>query len=557
MGAFVAKFLGRILTYLLGLLVVLALVGTGAFVIARPQIDEFVSAEIKKRGLEIEGWELGFNGRANLRQARMTLPEGIELKAALISARPPLAGFPGAATLYDLRLERGDISLTIPELDISSISQYEKEPAIANKLLQALQQFAFDQVTASAIRLTVAGGDGATLTLKDFILSNMEQGKIGRLMLAGMEGHVKDTNQPTTGGQGRIGVLEIKEIDIEAALSYLTGQLGKNEENKAQIIGEVKLSDLNFEGQIATKTITLKLDDFSSGAISLTPSDLVPLDSIRSFMVARRESASLQEQSYAQERLLALLGNLNGFDVTLKGLELGVPTAKVEWQSLSLQASSLAALMPENLDMTMEGLILDITNPPEGLKPALTATGYDRIEASAALHARWDKENQRLTLKDLSFIAKNVGDFFLKFQIDHVDGLPFGASNQAREEWLQKLRLHDFDMGVRDRGALDNFAIIVADIGEVEPEEIREGLEIVARGAPPILFEDEEALVQNAEQALLAFFNQSGLLRLHVSSRGEAGIGFDSIMADVVDWPSLLALAEIRFTHEATADSSN
>jgi len=495
MGAVLAKFLVRILTYLLGLVVVLVLVGMGAFVIARPQIDEFVAAEVKKRGLEISGWDLGLNGRANLRDARMNLPEGVELKATLISARPPVAGIPGAATLYDLRLERGDISLTIPQLDIGAISQYEKDPNLSNKLLQTLHQFALGQVTAAGMSFDL-GKDQGTIKLDDFVLENIARGKIDRLTLTGIDGQLESTNQ-TGEEQVRLANLAVHNIDIEAALSYLTGQLSNHDSMSFPIVGQVELSDLNFTGKLNAKPVTLKLGRLSSQGLALTPSDTVPLDSVRSFLVARREGASPSEQAGTQQKLLSLLSNLNGVDLSVDNLEFGIPAAKIEWQSLTLHSSDLAALMPENLDITLEGLKLDIIDPPEEAKEALQATGYNKIAASGALHTRWDKENKRLELQDLSFAAEDVGDFFLKFQIDNIDRLPLDADAQTRQQWLQKLRLHDFDMGVQDRGVLDKFAIIMADIGQVEPDEIRQMFEGIARGSPPILFEDE-ALASSA-----------------------------------------------------------
>jgi len=563
MGAVLIKFLVRILTYLFGLLVVVVLVSMAAFVIARPQIDEFVTTEIKKRGLNVESWDLGLNGRANLRAAHMSLPEGIEIKAALISARPPLAGFPGVATIQDLRIDRGDINLTIPELEISGISQYEKKTDITNKMRQLLHQFAIDWVRADSISLSLDGNSDDSLKLETLVLEGIRQGKIDRLTVTEIGGQLEDARQHgSPGGLLHLGAIDARDIDIEAALSYLTGQKTPSKQSANDeavtipIIGASRLSDLRFEAEIAAKPMTLKFGSLTSQGISLQKSDNVPLDIIRNFALTQRKAASPQEKRQSTQKLLSLLGGINTLDARLDNMELTIPTAKLDLQSLTLHSSDWAALIPERLEVTLAGLVLDMTDPPENIAPVLSATGYNKIEVTATLRIRWDETQHRLEMEDLSLAAKDVGDFSLKLQIDNIDGLLFASSGQEEGSWLQKLRLHDFDMGIRDRGAVANFTTIIADIGGVEAEEIHQGLEEMARRAPLILFEDE-ILAENATQAMLAFLRQSGLLRLHVSSKEETGLAFEQLMGEAVDWPTLLSLAQIRFTHEALAASSN
>jgi len=565
MVAVLAKFLGRILIYLLGLAVVVMLVGMAAFVIARPQIDEFVTTEIKKRGLEVESWDLGFNGRANLRAARMTLPGGIEAKAALISGRPPVAGFSGSATLYDLQLERGNISLTIPKLDIDDVEQHEKDASISDRMLQTLNQFNIGQLWAEKMVLKIRDSDTEALRLYGLMLENLRQGKVGHLRFDTLDGQFtragQQTQQQADEGHLRLTALDLRDIDIAAALSWLagrhTGRQGADESAGMAIMGPAHLDDLALSGTMAGRPVSVKLNSFSSQAVSLKPSDsdIVPLDVLRSLVVARGEAAPTQEQNQAWEKLLQLLGNFNTIDVRLGDMELDTPLAKINLQSADLQSTDWHSLIPEQINFRLTGLAVEITNPPQEIADILATTGYDRIEASMAIQARWDKDRQFLTLEDFSLDARNIGDFSLKFQIDNIDTLPLNATRAEREAWLQKLRLHDFDMGIRDRGAVANLAAIIAKIAGVEASEIQEGFEDMARGAPPILFEDE-TIAASARQAMLAFLQQSGLLRLHVSSKTIEGIEFGQIMGEAVDWPSLLAMAEIHFTHEEASPSS-
>jgi len=548
MGAMLAKFLVRMITYFLGLIVVLALVGAAAFVIARPQIDEFVISEIKKRGLEAESWDLGFNGRANLHNVEMQLPDGVTLKAARISGRPPLAGLAGAATAYDLHIRKGDFDLTIPELDMSGLVQHEKDPKVSSSILQALYRFDIGQISAD--RVAITQNDHEIAIINEFVLDNLSRGKIDRVSWEQLETHLDKAERGTL----RSGAVELRHIDLEAAFpfSHQAAPIDKIKTQEAQqIIGLASFHDLTFHGDIATKPVEIKLGSLTSQGLSLIPSELVPFDILKDYVAAYREEGL--DQAQIVKNLLPLARAIKNIDATLDNVNFTSPAAEISLQSVNIQADNWENIMPERMAFTMKGLVLHITNPPAEIAPILSTTGYDKIAMEAAMHMQWRADSQQLNLEDLSFNTQNVGDFSLAFQLDDVDLWPL-IEGKALESWLQKLRLHELDLSVRDRGAITNFATIIADIGTVEREEIQQMLENIARRTPSILFKDE-TLATSARQALLAFLQQSGLLRMHIASREETGLALAQIMADEVDWPSILAITDIRFSHEETVKS--
>jgi len=340
----------------------------------------------------------------------------------------------------------------------------------------------------------------------------------------------------------------LRNIDIEAAFTYLTNQTIDGSVlpvgDIKHIIGPLHFHDLTFNGEVAAKPVQLKLGSLASR---------VPLDAIKAFIVSSRGESEPHQQNLG--KLLPLLGGLENMDVVLGDMDFVAPSATISLQNLALNAGDWQDFIPSNMVFNMDGLVLHMTHPPEEIAQLLSSTGYDKIEASAKINAQWDKDSQKMNLEDLSFRAENIGDFSLTSQLDGVDLLPLVQGEENVESWLQKLRLHNFDLKVRDRGAIANFVTIIAGIGGVEPEEISQGLEDIARGTPIILFEDE-ILSASATQALLSFLQKSGLLWIHVASRQESGLAFEQIMGDEVDWQSLLAVTDIRFTHEdAGADS--
>jgi len=548
MVAVMAKFLIRILTYLFGLLVVLALLGAGVFVLARPQIDEFVTAEIKKRGLGVNNWDLGLNGRANLHEAHMTLPGGVDLKATLISARPPLSGFPGVATLYDVRLERGDVRLFIPEVEISGISQNGQDSEVTQPILRLLNRFDIGRITADGIRLNIGGGDDS-IKLGNIMLEAVNKGRIGRLQLGALDGQLDKITQQASKGSVRIGALDVREIDLAASINILSQPASSADHVGVPLVGAVHLQDLTFDGKIDDKPLVMNLGRFESDDFSLQSSETIALDVVRDFLMEQGEEVREADKKQAQDKLLSLLDMLYHIDVLLTDMDLSVPGAKVQFHSLSLRSDDWNLLLPEQVDVKLEGLVVEMLNLPDDVASLITAIGYNRIEASAAIAAQFDKESQSVDVKDMSFTASNMGDFFLGFQLDHVDMRPLMRDDENLTVWLQRLRLRDFNLGIRDRGAITNFVTIISGIGGVEKEEISQGLEDMARSTPSILFEDE-ALADSATDALVALLRQSGLLRLHVSSKTEAGLELKQLMVDDVDWRAILDLADIRFSHE-------
>jgi|GEM_PF-4343266 len=554
MAQLLAKFLLRALIYLLGLVLVLTLTGVAAFVIARPQIDEFVAAEVRKRGLEVEAWDFGFNGRANLRGVRGSLVDGVEIEAALVSARPPLAGFSGAATLYDVYIKRGDVSLIIPKLDISGISQHDKDSKITQRFLQIIHQFEIGRLEAETITLKI--GDEASVAgkLSHLQIKDIAKGKIGNFKFDGLESELDQITLDAGKGLLRTGAVEMRDLDIAGAFNYLIGQETENQTSIA-IMGPMQIGEVSFDGAMAAQNLSMKLGSLNSQGVSLKPSNIVPLDVLRSFLMIRRDGGNIQERKQTQMKLLSLLDNLEKLDVVLNDMDIATETAQVSLHSLSMQSKGWELLFPEQFDLNVEGLILNLTKLPEDLTLLLDATGYNKIEADFSMEAQLDKAQQRLNLKNLSFIAQNIGDFSLQFQVDHVDPQRFFKNNEEGENWLQHIRLHDLDMQAKDRGAVANFVTIIAGIGGVDAQEISQGLEDMVRGTSDILFEDEE-LAANASEALTAFLQRSGLLRLHIASKTTDGVELRKILGGEIDWKSLLALMDIHFTH-AESDNLN
>jgi len=287
-GTIVKKILLRWLIYLLGLVVVLGLLGVGAFVLARPQIDEIVQREIKKRGVEVDDWDVGLSGRMNLHNLRINLPDGATIIASLAAVRPPLPGFAGAVTLYEVAVQRGSTSLTTPQLDMNGIEMRERDATISSKILQNLMQFDVSSLTAPHIRITTPfEGKQAVAQFEDLVLDNFAQGKLEHFGFANM---TVSLDEGTT--QFGSGAVELRDIDAAAAYAYLSGRLHDEgwQPKSSMIVGPVHVRDMTFETKLGQKQEDARfaMSSLRSDGLALNPAGEAPLNIIQAMVKVRK-----------------------------------------------------------------------------------------------------------------------------------------------------------------------------------------------------------------------------------------------------------------------------
>ena len=97
-GWFLIK-LKRLLIYIIGGIVILAILAVGGFYMAAPYINSFVSNELNKRGVKADQSDVSVMGNINLKNVTLPTPEGISVTIGSISGRPPVSVMPGSFTI--------------------------------------------------------------------------------------------------------------------------------------------------------------------------------------------------------------------------------------------------------------------------------------------------------------------------------------------------------------------------------------------------------------------------------------------------------------------------
>ena len=87
--------LKRWLIYIIGGVVILAILGVGAFYMAAPYLNSFVKDEMTKHGVKAEQSEVTVAGNVNLKNVTLPVPDGVSLNIGAVSGRPHVGFVPG------------------------------------------------------------------------------------------------------------------------------------------------------------------------------------------------------------------------------------------------------------------------------------------------------------------------------------------------------------------------------------------------------------------------------------------------------------------------------
>jgi len=543
LGAILKKILLRWLIYLLGLVVVLGLLGVGAFVLAKPQIDELVQREIKKRGVEIESWDVSLSGRMNLHKMRLGLPDGTVMQANQASVRPPLAGFAGAATLYDVHLERGDVVLTMPELDIAGIEMREKDPHLPSKALQTVMQFDIGSLTSPHIRLTSSmAGKEAVAQVEEFALDGFSRGKIDRLRLA----HVT-TNMQDSVVMGS-GAVEIRDIDAASVYAYLVGQLPeqKDSETGHPIVGTLTIGDVQIDlSDLRGKPVHLSVGSLRSQGLALRSAAQPPIDMLRRFLENGRSDQDMSQF------VRSLIQSLTAFDWDIANADVTFGNLQGGFRSFVVKPGNWRQIIPENLDINVAGLVLDLSHLEGDEIDILKAMDYARAELSLNLSINWHEATRQLRLARLDVDVDQMGMARVTGSFAPVDKAFFALEMAQMAEMGQNIALHDLDVTLQDQGAIRNIVAFLTRSIDIGADEVMEHLETMAQGVAGVLFEDA-AQQEVTRQALVAFLRDSARLEIRMAPTEEShGLSLALLDDESIDLHSLVKQLNLTLSREA------
>lgn len=532
-GWFIAT-LKRLLIYIVGGLVILAILAIGGFYMAAPYLNNFVANELNKRGVKATQSDVSVMGTVNLKNVTLPVPDGISLTIGAISGRPPVSFVPGTFTIYDVDLIRDNIHLHIPEVTLNGVLLKEKDATIQSHVLQALMRVSISSINAPDIDVSLTGksGDTKKINVKDFWLSGLKNGRIGSVGIAGMDSNVSISSTSTEAADelqlmGKSSAMEAQDIDIGYAYSILAGKIEPDNVGRT-VIGPVQLGDIGidvFEG--THRNAHFSLGKFKTNGLKMHPMRDVPEDLVKAFLDAKKSGDEKAEKAARNHLVVTLVSAITSVDAEIENADIDLPKAKASLNSFKLLPREWNQPVPESLLISLDGLSLNTAEIQQKDFEVFKNMGYETLDLSGKLDFSYNSSAKTLSLNTLSFDAKGISSGEMSAKIVDVDPELFSGDKDATLDAANKIGVVEADMRYSDYGFIDKFFTYLAsnlnDKKHDLKQELYEDFYIVMTQTPIMLLKDHDEAKKIA-QAFGDFAKKPGTLKISIRAKDSKGL---------------------------------
>ena len=526
--------LKRWLIYIIGGVVILAILGVGAFYMAAPYLNSFVKDEMTKHGVKAEQSEVTVAGNVNLKNVSLPVPAGVSLKIGAVSGRPPVGFVPGSFTIYDIDLKRDNIHVVVPEMTLNGITLKEKDTSIASNVLQALLRVGISSVNAPDIEVSLSNPQGETekLDIKGFWLSSLKAGNIGSIGIAGMSTNVGLPNSNTSELNnlrliGKSNALQASDIDLAYTYGILAGKV-KPDKIGRTIFGPVELGDIAidvFEG--TNRNAHFSLNKFKTEGLKMRPMEAVPEDLARSYLEAKKSGDEKGEKAARNELLITLVSAITAIDAEVEKADIDLPTVKASLNSFQLQPREWKQAVPESLLVKLDGFSLNTSEMPQKSFELFRNMGFNTLDLSGKLDFSYNSGRQTLSLNDLSFNADGIGSGEMSATIINAGSELFSGDKQAMLDAANKIGITKADMRYSDFGFIDKlFTYLARNLNDNKHDlkkELYDDFYVVMTKSPAMLLKDHEE-AQKISSAFGAFAKKPGTLKISLEAKDNQGL---------------------------------
>ena len=526
--------LKRWLIYIIGGVVILAIIGVGAFYMAAPYLNSFVKDEMTKHGVKAEQSEVTVAGNVNLKNVTLPVPDGVSLKIGAVSGRPPVGFVPGSFTIYDIDLKRDNIHVVVPEMTLNGITLKDKDTSIASNVLQALLRVGISSVNAPDIEVSLSNPQGETekLDIKGFWLSSLKAGNIGSVGIAGMSTNVGLPNSNTSELNnlrliGKSNALQASDIDLAYAYGILAGKV-KPDKIGRTIFGPVELGDIAidvFEG--TNRNAHFSLNKFKTEGLKMRPMEAVPEDLARAYLEAKKSGDEKGEKAARNELLITLVSAITAIDAEVEKADIDLPTVKASLNSFQLQPREWKQAVPESLLVKLDGFSLNTSEMPQKSFELFRNMGFKTLDLSGKLDFSYNSGRQTLSLNDLSFNADGIGSGEMSATIINAGSELFSGDKQAMLDAANKIGITKADMRYSDFGFIDKlFTYLARNLNDNKHDlkkELYDDFYVVMTKSPEMLLKDHEE-AQKISSAFGAFAKKPGTLKISIKAKDDKGL---------------------------------
>ena len=533
-GGWLIATLKRWLIYIIGGVVILAILAVGAFYMAAPYLNSFVKDEMVKHGVKADQSEVTVAGNVNLKNVTLPVPEGVSLKIGAISGRPPVGFVPGSFTIYNIDLKRDNIHIEVPEVTLNGITLKDKDTSIESNVLQALMRVDVSSVNAPNIEVSLDNPNGETekLNIKGFWLSSLKGGNIGSVGIEGMSTNVglKNSDTNSTNGLRLIGksnAMQADDIDVGYAYSILAGKIKPDKVGRT-VFGPVELGDIAidiFEG--TNRNAHFSLDKFKTNGLKMHPMEAVPENLARAYLEAKKSGDEKNEKAARNALVVTLVSAITAIDAQVEKADIDLPKIKASLNSFQLLPREWNQPVPESLLVSLDGFSLNTSEMPQKDFEMLKNMGFNTLDLSGKIDFSYNSSRKILSLNDLSFTANGIGSGQMSATIINAGSALFSGDKEAAFDAANQIGITKADMRYSDFGFIDKlFTYLAQNLNDSKhdlKQELYEDFYVVMTKSPAMLLKDHEE-AQKISSAFGAFAKKPGTLKISLEAKDNQGL---------------------------------
>lgn len=533
-GGWLIATLKRWLIYIIGGVVILAILAVGAFYMAAPYLNSFVKDEMVKHGVKADQSEVTVAGNVNLKNVTLPVPEGVSLKIGAISGRPPVGFVPGSFTIYNIDLKRDNIHIEVPEVTLNGITLKDKDTSIESNVLQALMRVDVSSVNAPNIEVSLDNPNGETekLNVKGFWLSSLKGGNIGSVGIEGMTTNVglKNSDTNSTNGLRLIGksnAMRADDIDVGYAYSILAGKIKPDKVGRT-VFGPVELGDIAidvFEG--TNRNAHFSLDKFKTNGLKMHPMEAVPENLARAYLEAKKSGDEKNEKAARNALVVTLVSAITAIDAQVEKADIDLPKIKASLNSFQLLPREWNQPVPESLLVSLDGFSLNTSEMPQKDFEMLKNMGFTTLDLSGKIDFSYNSSRKILSLNDLSFTANGIGSGQMSATIINAGSALFSGDKEAALDAANQIGITKADMRYSDFGFIDKlFTYLAQNLNDSKhdlKQELYEDFYVVMTKSPAMLLKDHEE-AQKISSAFGAFAKKPGTLKISLEAKDNQGL---------------------------------
>lgn len=140
------------------------------------------------------------------------------------------------------------------------------------------------------------------------------------------------------------------------------------------------------------------------------------------------------------------------------GLAMAMPDGPVSLGRAVIEARDWMEVAPTKLSARLERAVVSLTGAGAARSAPLAALGYDKIDLSGALEAKFDAQKGELTIDRLEADGAGMGAARASLMLSRVPAAIFSGDMQAAQFALPAIAFWRADVGLTDRGLLGRAA---------------------------------------------------------------------------------------------------